>query len=129
MNNQTKTSGVLFLRPSRKGCTAGVEPALRRGLPYVTVLLVMFCRSSILPMASPLQPQQGFCRRVPNLGHPHLHLVQHDLLQRGERLLVGYILLIHLLQEKQGRSTSKKRSSTVLRLSSWSSGPLRNQNK
>lgn len=71
-----------------------------------------FCRIlTVAPAsaaASPLQPQEGFGSRVPDLGHVRLHLVQHDLLEGGKLLLVGDELLIHFLQAKQRGDLSSK---------------------
>lgn len=60
------------------------------------------------PTASPLQPQEGFSRRVPNLGYIRLYFVQHYLLESGKLFFVGYVFLIYLLEGKQGNNLSLK---------------------
>lgn len=60
------------------------------------------------PAALPLQPQEGFCSWVPNLGYVGFHFMQHYLLEGGKLFLVGNILLIYLLQEKEGNNLRLK---------------------
>lgn len=91
----------------------GLQLSLRSSLFCITIF---FGRGNIstkldfnccpTPVASPLQPQEGFCSWVPNLGYVGLHFVQHYFLECGKLLFVGYILLIYFLQEKQGNNLS-----------------------
>lgn len=104
-----KRAGALFIRPSREGYWVR-SPTQKQSLQGTffagSISTELDFNCCPIPAASPLQPQQGFCSWVPNLGYVCLHFMQHYLLEGGELFLVGYILLIYFLQEKQGNNLS-----------------------